>query len=200
VTRDSDNRYRLVSDMKISRDDARREVLRRIIRSLGVTSAEALAAYTRFEYNMGETRLRLREFVAEGWLVKGFLARGERTVMWAVKDGLEQIGHADFRRKFVLTPLDNLFLYLREAIVDKFHMGSCYVVFDGAEMVAAFKARRRKWELLVTEFQGEPAARRIVEAWEAENELAVEEQVDRISDHEVMEWYAKMYGRGAAER
>jgi len=200
VTRDSDNRYRPVADLKIGRDDARREVLRRIIRSLGVTSAEALAAYTRFEYNMGETRLRLREFVAEGWLVKGFLARGERTVMWAVKDGLDNIGQADFRRKFVLTPQDNLFLYLREAIVDKFHMGSCYVVFDGPEMVAAFKARRRKWELLVTEFQGEPAARRIVEAWEAENELAVEEQVDRISDHEVMEWYAKMYGRGAAER
>ena len=200
MTRDSDNRYRPVADLKIGRDDARREVLRRIIRSLGVTSAEALAAYTRFEYNMGETRLRLREFVAEGWLVKGFLARGERTVMWAVKDGLDNIGQADFRRKFVLTPQDNLFLYLREAIVDKFHMGSCYVVFDGPEMVAAFKARRRKWELLVTEFQGEPAARRIVESWEAENELAVEEQVDRISDHEVMEWYAKMYGRGAAER
>src|SRR5947199_5082088 len=200
VTRDSDNRYRPVADLKIGRDDARREVLRRIIRSLGVTSAEALAAYTRFEYNMGESRLRLREFVAEGWLVKGFLARGERTVMWAVKDGLDNIGQADFRRKFVLTPQDNLFLDLREAIVDKFHMGSCYVVFDGPEMVAAFKARRRKWELLVTEFQAEPTARRIVEAWEAENELAVEEQVDRISDHEVMEWYAKMYGRGAAER
>src|SRR2546426_635033 len=191
---------RLTKEMKVTRDDARREVLRRIIRSLGVTSAEALAAYTRFEYNMGETRLRLREFVAEGWLVKGFLARGERTVLWAVKDGLEQIGHPDFRRKFVLTPLHNLFLYLREAIVDKFHMGSCYVVFDGAEMVAAFKARRRKWELLVTEFQGEPGARRIVEAWESENELAVEEQVDRISDHEVMVWYAKMYERGTAER
>src|SRR5438128_3534822 len=200
VTRDSDNRYRPVADLKIGRDDARCEVLRRIIRSLGVTSAEALAAYTRFEYNMGETRLRLREFEAEGWLVKGFLARGERTVMWAVKDGLDEIEQTEFRRKFVLTPLDNLFLYLRESIVDKFHMGSCYVVFDGPELIAAFKARRRKWELLVTEFQGEPAARRIVEAWEAENELAVEEQVDRISDHEVMEWYAKMYGRGAAER
>src|SRR5207247_7236955 len=98
VTRDSDNRYRPVADLKIGRDDARREVLRRIIRSLGVTSAEALAAYTRFEYNMGETRLRLREFVAEGWLVKGFLARGERTVMWAVKDGLEEIDQAEFRR------------------------------------------------------------------------------------------------------
>src|SRR3989454_531918 len=200
VTRDWDNRYRPVADIKISRDDARREVLRRIIRSLGVTSAEALAAYTRFEYNMGETRLRLREFEAEGWLAKGFLARGERTVLWAVKDGLDEVGRTPFRRKFVLTPMDNLFLYLRESIVDKFHMGSCYVVFDGAEMVAAFKAKRRKWQLLVTEFQGEPSARRIVEAWEAENELAVEDEVERISDHEVMEWYAKMYGRGAAER
>src|SRR3989449_822054 len=200
VTRDSDNRYRPVADLKIGRDDARREVLRRIIRSLGVTSAEAPAAYTRFEYNMGETRLRLREFEAEGWLAKGFLARGERTVLWAVKDGLDEVGRTPFRRKFVLTPMDNLFLYLRESIVDKFHMGSCYVVFDGAEMVAAFKAKRRKWQLLVTEFQGEPSARRIVEAWEAENELAVEDEVERISDHEVMEWYAKMYGRGAAER
>src|SRR5207247_6645345 len=65
VTRDADNRYRRVPDRKIGRDEARREVLRRIIRSLGVTSAESLAAYTRFEYNMGETRLRLREFEKE---------------------------------------------------------------------------------------------------------------------------------------
>ena len=200
VTRDADNRYRLVPDLKIGRDEARREVLRRIIRSLGVTSAESLAAYTRFEYNMGETRQRLREFEGEGWLTKGFLARGERTVMWILKDDIDRIGQLEFRRKFVLTPMDNLFLYLREAIVSKFHMGYCYVVFDGSEMVAAFKARRRKWQLIVTEFQGDQAARRIVDLWESENELAVEEQVERISDHEVMEWYAKMYGHGAAEK
>ena len=77
-------------------------------------------------------------------------------------------------------------------------MGYGYIVFDGPEMIAAFKARRRKWQLVVTEFQGDASARRIVEAWEAENDLSVEEEVDRISDHEVMEWYAKMYGRGAA--
>jgi hypothetical protein len=74
------------------------------------------------------------------------------------------------------------------------------VVFDGLAMVAAFKARRRKSEFIVTEFEGETSARRIVDAWEEENELAVQEEVDRISDHEVMEWFAKMYGRGAAER
>src|SRR5205823_11105773 len=146
---------------------------------------------------MAETRARLREFEKEGWLTKGFLARGERTVLWVVKEDLGRIGKQEFRRKFVLTPLDNLFLYLREAIVSKFHMGSCYVVFDGPEMVAAFKARRRKSQLIVTEFQGDSAARRIVDAWEAENDLAVEDEVERISDHEVMEWYAKMYGHAA---
>src|SRR5207253_8960478 len=97
VTRDADNRYRRVPDRKIGRDEARREVLRRIIRSLGVTSAEALAAYTRFEYNMGETRLRLREFEKEGWLTKGFLAGGQRTVRWIVKVELPKIRQLAFR-------------------------------------------------------------------------------------------------------
>src|SRR5256886_17307792 len=69
VTRDSDNRYRPVADLRIGRDDARREVLRRIIRSLGVTSAEGPAADTRFECNMGGARLRLREVEARGWVV-----------------------------------------------------------------------------------------------------------------------------------
>jgi len=149
---------------------------------------------------MGETRRRLREFEAEGWLVKGFLARGERTLYWILKEALGEIGDLQFRRKFVLTPMDNLFLFLRQEIVSKFHSGYCYVVFDGPEMVAAFKARRRKHEFVVTEFQGEASARRIVDAWEEENELEVGEAVDRISDSEVMEWYHKMYGRGVAER
>jgi len=200
VTRDAGNRYRAVGELKVSREQARKEVLRRLIQSVGVTSAEALSAFTRFEFNMAETRRLLREFEAEGWLVKGFLARGERTLYWIVKEDLDRIEGLSFHRKFVLTPMDNLFLFLRPEIAAKFHSGQCYVVFDGTEMVASFKARRRKHEFIVTDFQGEPSARRIVDAWEDENELAVEEAVERISDHEVMEWYAKMYGRGAAER
>jgi len=132
--------------------------------------------------------------------VKGFLARGERTLHWVLKDDLAGIRGATVRRKFVLTPMDNLFLYLRSEITEKFRSGYCYVVFDGTQMVAAFKARRRKSEFLVTEFQGDPAARRIVDAWEEENEVEVGDHVDRISDHEVMEWYHKMYGRGAEEK
>src|SRR5256712_2675978 len=90
VTRDWDNRYRPVADIKISREDARREVLRRIIRSLGGTSAEALAAYTRFEYNMGETPLRLRGLEAEGLPAKSLPAPSAATWLLAVNDGLRR--------------------------------------------------------------------------------------------------------------
>ena len=200
VTRDADNRYRVVGEAKVSREAARAEILRRLVRSVGVTSAEALAAYTRFEYNMAEIRRRLRAFEEEGWLVKGFLARGDRTVHWILREDLDRLEGLKVRRRFVLTPMDNLFLFLRTSIVARFRSGYCYVAFESTEMVGSFKARRRKREFVVTDFQGEASVRRIVEAWEKENEVEVGEAVDRISDHEVMEWYHKMYGRGAAEK
>src|SRR5256886_13766782 len=83
VPRDWDNRYRPVADIKISRDDARREGLRRIIPSLGGTSAAALAAYTRFEYNMGGTRRRPRAVRAGGGVAQGFPGRRARGAVWA---------------------------------------------------------------------------------------------------------------------
>ena len=199
VTRDANNRYRAVSALKISRARAREEVLRRIVRSLGVTSAEGLAAYTRFEYSMAEIRRFLRAFEAEGWLAKGFLVRGERTLYWILREDLDGLTAEAPSRQFVLTPLDNLFLFLRSEVSQTFHSGSCYVVFDGDSMVAAFKARRRKSELVITEFQGDASARRIVEVWERDNEIELGERLDRISDQEVMDWYAKMYGRGLPE-
>ncbi|MGQ0797960.1 MAG: DNA glycosylase AlkZ-like family protein, partial [Methanobacteriota archaeon] len=200
VARGPDGRIRLVDDPKVSAGEARKEVIRRIVRSYGVISAENLSACTLYEYPMAEIRGRLREFEAEGWLVKGFLARGERTLYWILAEDLDRIAGSSCDRTFVLTPMDNLFLYLRQAITSTFHSGYCYVVFDGTEMTACFKARRRKAEFIVTDFQGDAAARRIVDAWERENEVEVGEAVDRISDQEVMEWYHKMYGRGGAEK
>jgi ATP-dependent Lhr-like helicase len=198
VAQDGSGRIVPVRDAKTPRADARREVLRRLVTSLGVTSAEALSAYTRFEYNMAETRQILREFEEDGTLTKGFLARGERTVYWLSKPALRDLEGIESSRRFVLTPVDNLALFFRTSIVEKFATGYCYVVFDGATMLAAFKAKRRKSELVITEFLGDPAGRRIVEEWERENEVDVGEHVDRISDAEVMEWYTKMYGRGAS--
>jgi len=196
ITRDADNRYRTVRDGPWTTAQARSELLRRIVRSFGVFSAENLAAYTRFEYNMAEIRRLLRELERRGELVKGFFVRGERTLYWATPDALDEAEEPPLARTFVLTPLDNLSLYLRDDIARRWRMGSCWVVFDGPKMIAAFRANRRKGAITIREFEGDPAARRIVERFEEENDLAVGEHVDRISDAEVLEWYTKMYGRG----
>src|SRR2546428_7147759 len=108
VTRAADNRCRTVRALRIPVEEARKAVLRRAAESLGVFSAEALANFLRFEFNMAETRRLLRELEREGRLVKGFFARGERTVYWMLKEGIEEIDAVAFDRTFVLSPLDNL--------------------------------------------------------------------------------------------
>jgi len=50
-----------------------------------------------------------------------------------------------------------------------------------------------------TKFEGDAEARQILVRFKEENEIEVGEHVDRISDAEVMEWYTKMYGRGASK-
>ena len=105
-----------------------------------------------------------------------------------------------FDRTFVLSPLDNLAVLLRADVSQKWRMGGhVFVIFQGTEMVAAFRAKRRKTSLSIVKFEGDPAARKVLEEFEQENELEVGEHVDRISDAEVMEWYTKMYGRTASK-
>ncbi|HTD81685.1 MAG TPA: crosslink repair DNA glycosylase YcaQ family protein, partial [Thermoplasmata archaeon] len=180
LTRATDNRYRTVRDLRIPVEEARKAVLRRAAESLGVFSAEALANFLRFEFNMAETRRLLRELEREGRLVKGFFARGERTVYWMLKEGLDEIDALTFTRSFVLSPLDNLALFLRSEIGPRWRMGGhVFVIFDGTEMVAAFTAKRRKNALLVVKFEGDAAARKVLDRFEEENELEVGEHVDR---------------------
>ena len=194
VTRGPDNRYRTVRDLRIPVEEARKAVMRRTAESLGVFSAEAIANFARFEFNMAETRKLLRELEREGRLVKGFFARGERTVYWMLKEGLDVIEDLSFTRTFVLSPLDNLALFLRSDVGQRWRMGGhVFVVFEGTEMVAAFTAKRRKSSLSIVKFEGDAAARSVLEAFEEENELELGEHVDRISDAEVMDWYTKMY-------
>ena len=78
-------------------------------------------------------------------------------------------------------------------------IGASYFVFEGAQAVAAFKAKRRKNQLVVTEVIGDPKALGVVKEFGETNEVRVTEESTQIPDAEVMEWYEKMYGRGSAK-
>lgn len=199
VTRDAAGRFLLVPSPRMESQRARRELFLSLFRAFGIFSAENLSAYTRYEYPMAEVRALLREFEEEGLLAKGFFVSGERTLYWVLRDDLERIGTVHFRNDFVLTPMDNLAVYLRRLTVEKWGMGYAYFVFRGPEIVAAFRAKRRKSHLGVTEYMGDPRALSIVRAFADENEVRVTEESFQIPDSEVMEWYEKMYGRGNAK-
>ncbi|HEV8594476.1 MAG TPA: ATP-dependent helicase [Thermoplasmata archaeon] len=199
VTKDAVGRYLTVPAPKIEPARARREVLLSLFRAFGIFSAENLAAYTRFEYSMAEVRSLLREFEAEGLLVKGFFVGGERTLYWMLKEDLGKVGTLRFRDKFVLTPMDNLSLYLRRQMAEKWGFGVSYLVFEGTEPAAAFKARRRKAHLVVTEVVGDAKALSVVKSFGETNEVRVSEESSQIPDAEIMEWYEKMYGKGGAK-
>jgi len=199
VTRDAAGRFLSVPSPRMDPQRARRELVLSLFRSFGMFSAENLSAYTRYEFSMAEVRTLLREFEREGILAKGFFVSGERTLYWSLKEDLERIGTVRFRDDFVLTPMDNLAVYLRRLTVEKWGMGYAYLVFRGPEVVAAFRAKRRKAHLAITEYAGDPRALPIVKAFAEENEVRVTEESFQIPDSEIMEWYEKMYGRGGAK-
>ncbi|MFQ5837939.1 MAG: ATP-dependent helicase [Thermoplasmata archaeon] len=192
VTRDPKGRYRSVGDAGIEADEARRRVLRRIVESFGIFSAENLGAYTRFRFNMAEVRSMLRELEREGILMKGFLVRGEPTVFWALRDGL--LGKVKFEGQFILTPQDNLSLYLRSFLQQRWRMGVCYATFDGPRVIAAFKARRKGDELVITDFEGDSRAREMLRSFSLKNDVRVREDTQVADEWEVIQWYERMYG------
>ena len=199
ITRDADNCYVAVADSTTSTEEAKRAAMAELFRAFGIFSAETFATLTRFTYNMSETRRLLRRFEAEGLLVKGFFIRGDRKLYWMLKGDIEMVDKMHSDRQFVLTPLDDLTLYLRDQIVSQWRMGICYVMFDGTEMVGAFKAKRRGSRLAITTFEGENSAKKILDEFEADNELAVGEERDRITDEEVMRWFEAMYSKGSSK-
>jgi len=199
VTRDGAGRFVAVPAPRMSADRARKELFASLFRAFGVFSAENLSAYTRYEYSMAEVRALLRKFEDEGLLVKGFFVAGDRTVHWVLKEDLGRIGTIRFEEDFVLTPMDNLSLYLRRQMVAQWSMGVSYFVFRGPQVVAAFRARRHKAHFAISDFTGDSRALSVVRAFAEANEVRVTEESSRIPDAEVMEWYEKMYGRGAAK-
>ncbi|MFQ6013668.1 MAG: DNA glycosylase AlkZ-like family protein, partial [Thermoplasmata archaeon] len=192
VVRNPRHGYRTVGDTGLEPREARKVVLRRIFDGYGIFSAENLGAYTRGHFRMGEIRRILHELEREGVLVKGFLVRGEPTVFWMLnEDGLGQV---TYNGRFVLSPWDNLSFYLRSYLQERWRMGSCYVAFDGPRSVAAFKARKRGDELLITEFQGDSAAQELLRAFAYENDLSLRAEGEEDDDWELIRWYERMYG------
>jgi ATP-dependent Lhr-like helicase len=159
---DGSNRLRAVPSKGLEAAEARKEVVRHLFRNYGLMSAENLVRFMKFEMRMRELRSILAELEDEGFLVKGFLVQGDETVHWMLADDASREFKA-LSTEFVLSPMDNLSYLLAPQIKERFGAW-CYVIFKGAEMVGAFRAKKKGNDLYVTEVIGGPEAKGAIKA------------------------------------
>jgi ATP-dependent Lhr-like helicase len=188
-----------VRSSRLSVQKARKKVMKRILENFGIFSAEGFAIFVKNEFKMDEIRRVLRELEDEGLLVKGFFREGSDRIYWMLKKDLNRMGKISMDRKFVLTPLDLLFHYLRLRIGAEFKLGYCFVVFDGPKMIGAFKAKKKANELTVQKFIGDQEARAIVREFASANRLWIREDSREPDDWEIVEWYERIYGKGRSD-
>ena len=146
-------------------EEARFQVVKRLILSFGIVSAEGLGMLLKGEIPMAELRKILLRLEKDNVLVKGFLKEGSETLYWIVKDDIDYIKGHLFQGSFVLNQGDRLAHYLSEDVKKKFGLGACNVIFSSTRMTGAFKMSKRGKDVIITEFVGENQERRVIEAW-----------------------------------
>jgi len=146
-------------------EEARFNVVKRLILSFGMVSAEDLGMLLKGEIPMAELRKILSELEDEGMLVKGFLKEGSETLYWIIKDDLERVKGHLFQGSFILTQADRLSHYLSEDVKQKFGLGACNVIFSSTRPTGAFKMSKRGKDVVITEFVGGHQERHVIDAW-----------------------------------
>jgi len=145
--------------------EARFRVVKRLILSFGIVSAEGLGMLLKGEIPMSELRSILLRLEKENVLVKGFLKDGSETLYWIIKEDLERVKGHLFQGSFVLNQADRLAHYLSEDVKQQYGLGACNVIFSSTRTTGAFKMSKRGKDVIITEFVGENHERHVIEAW-----------------------------------
>lgn len=182
---------RLVPDSSMSTREARTGLFRLLFRNYGMFAAEEIVRFIKYRIPMKEVREILADLEKEGLLVKGYFVDEDETLRWMLKEDLDRIG-LDFEDKFVLTTDDNLQSYLLPLIRAKF--GNRSVIFEGRQMIGAFKGRPRGKDMYIDEFVGDRKARAVLSQHLRTMGLTLRKIGGHtIPDWEVQEFYEKTH-------
>jgi ATP-dependent Lhr-like helicase len=188
IVRDYMNRYRKVpSSRLLTKQFARKYVLKRILRNFGIFSIEGLTAFTRREYSVKELKTMLHELELEGLLVKGYFIENDDTLYWMTKDAVKSIenDNSRFNKYFIVSPKDQLATYMAPVVRQKFGTSTCYLIFHGFEITGTFEAKLKGNTVQVMEFNGTN------DDWAAVEEFFRINKLD-IIDEETQELYSDL--------
>ncbi|MFW6197153.1 MAG: hypothetical protein ACOC5D_07470, partial [Thermoplasmatota archaeon] len=196
ICKDHNNRYVLTLNNSMDKKIAKKKVVKWTFDNFGVFTAERLSSYLGSSFKMADLRDILSELVDEGYLVKGFLKEDSDKVHWMLAEGKDKLSDIEFDKKVVITQKDRLNLYFRDWIKDEFDLGTCFVVFDGTELAAAFNGTIKDGMLNIKQYEGPNKYRRIIKKWAFENNMSIrrKKKKKRVSDYEVQKWYERTRG------
>ena len=188
IIRDPMNKYRRVQERPhITKQFARKYILRRIMRNFGIFSIEGLSAYLKGEFKVKELRTLLRELESEGELVKGYFRQDDDSLYWLQLDGIKRLENDNMRYNdyLIITPQDQLATYLAPVMRQRFGPGPYNIIFKGFEIVGAFRFKHKQSlkKVWVMEFFGDDQAKHAMEDWFRINKL-------ELVDEETEELYA----------
>ena len=191
---DTTSAYVTAGRRKLSRTTAWTSIVRNLFVMYGVVTAEALSTLLGHEIPMREIRRVLRTLEDEGFLVKGYLLRGSGTLYWATLTAFQQLGKKEFSSAFVLSPEDNLTLYLRSSCRELLPETGRYAVFRGPSMVGSFEGRLKSGKLEVSDLRGDPECEDIITRHARLLGLALTDREEaRLSDWEIMDFYQRTH-------
>ncbi len=191
IIRDPSNLYVLTPEPRLDQATARRVVLERMIANVGLVSAEGLAMMSKHEFKIDEIKATLGRLERDGKLAKGFFVDEDESLYWIIKKDIQVLPKMSFKYSFVLSPFDQLAQLLSQEIRRKFRIGSCFVIFVGAEMAGAFKGTKKGNTLTLTEFIGGDRERKVLRLFEREWGLSVRKpkKTQEVDDWELMRYW-----------
>ncbi|MDD1743408.1 MAG: winged helix DNA-binding domain-containing protein, partial [Methanomassiliicoccales archaeon] len=189
---DGANRFRAVPQLEMEQTEARKAVVRNLFENFGLMSAENLSRFMKFELRMRDLRDILAQLEDDQVLVKGFLVEGDDAVHWMLAaDADKKIALP--KDEFLLTPMDNLSYLLYPMIRERFGTWQ-YVVFQGTEMLGAFKGRKKGKDLYAFDIVGGKEVKRIMaEGIRLLNMTIREGQIGGTQEWELQEFYEKTH-------
>lgn len=178
IVRDPMNKYVKVQNYRnMSKQYARKYVIKRIMKNFGIFNIEWLSNFTKHEFNRDELRELLHELEAEGEVTKGFLLEDDDTLFWMYNDGISKITSDttdfDFDRRFIVSSQDQLATYLAPIIRKRFGFGSCFIIFHGLKISGVFRIKQKDKRVKVIDFIGDDDDWNAVETYFRKNGLEV---------------------------
>lgn len=194
IALDGNRQYVVVKENGMSREEALMAIVRQLFMQFGTFTAEQMSRMLRPELGMRQTRELLWKLEEEGSLKKGYLEKGSDTLYWIWADDVKKLRRASFAKRFIATQEDRLVAYFHDDVKKNLGIGASNLIFDGHEIVGAFKGRIRDYEIKVDRFEGNERAREMLQDLAAEMGIIVrKKQPEREEEWDVVGFYERTH-------